>query len=113
MKLEFEKCMHILENLLSYCHALGSDRFHMELGHEKDKMLLFIRADIDGLTDERLEEMQEALSIPRQREVETNYWELIGDYGDEGELGLVGMMVDRADVVYRYGELCILLERKL
>ena len=53
----------------------------------------------------------QALSIPRQHEVEQYYWHLGGESEFDCELSLVGMMVDNTNIKYENDRLHIELQR--
>ena len=63
------------------------------------------------ITNEQLESLTKRLNAPRQREVEQDYWELMGESKDFSELTLVGMLCDDAEVVYNDKELSFTLRR--
>ena len=52
------------------------------------------------ISDEEYAGLAKRLNAPRQRDVEHEYWELIGESEDFSELTLVGMSCDEARIEY-------------
>ncbi|MGI6366767.1 MAG: hypothetical protein ACOX2L_00160 [Anaerolineae bacterium] len=111
MRQIFEKNMRMLSNLLSYCHELGGLRHEVELAPGRQTSTLRVRSQIPTLDAERLEQLRATLRIPRQPELEQNYWYLGGESETGSNLTLVAVMSDSAEVSYREGWLTISLVR--
>jgi len=111
MKTRFEKIMRIASELLSYCHSHGAKEFHLDILEHDDAVSLAMRARPDDLTPDRLEYLKTVLNAPRQREIEQDYWELIGESQDCCELTLLGMLCDTATIQYEDSLLSIELTR--
>lgn len=114
MSLELEKSMRILNDLVSYCYYEGAEEFEMGIKHNsaEDSIQMRVACPIEGLDTGKVEEMRKMLSLPRQGEVEQNYWELSGETEFGGELSLVGAMSDKAEVSYEDGVLRVTILRK-
>jgi len=112
MKINFEKSMKIASELLSYCHNHGAAEFHLDIKLDSDKTIYLIKADALNLTESERERLDRLLNAPRQREVEQDYWELIGETEDSCELTLIGMLTDEAVVKYEDRILTIEITRK-
>lgn len=113
MSLELEKSMRIINDLVSCCYHQGAEEFRIYLKHNEDASTkMQVACPIEGVTSEALEEMRRVLHLPRQREVEQQYWELSGETEFSGELSLVGAMSDQADVTYEDNVLCITVKRE-
>jgi len=111
MKIKFEKTMKIASELLSYCHHFGATEYHLDILQEETAVTIAIRAKPENITEDELSRVREALTAPRQRDVEQDYWELIGETDFSSEIPLVGMLCDDATVEYRDKELLITLVR--
>ncbi|MCL2366086.1 MAG: hypothetical protein FWC75_03455 [Oscillospiraceae bacterium] len=111
MKIKFEKIMAITSELLSYCHSNGAKEFHLDISESDDAIVLTMRACLEHMPDKEMERLHTALSAPRQREIEQDYWELIGESETHSEMTLVGMLCDETAVQYRDNELSITLKR--
>lgn len=107
MKPYLEKNLRIINELVTYCHWLGAEKYDIHFNHEADHCTIEISCAIASVDPDDLQELEDVLNLPRQREIEQNYWELSGDSELEGELTLVGMMVDKATVTYSGGVLHI------
>lgn len=106
MKHKFQKHLHILSDLMAYFHSFGAADYEMGLTEEAHGTSFRIRAAVTRFTAEDLDELREVLAIPRQPEVEHDYWELSGE-SDDCELTLTSMMLDSAEVTYEDGILTI------
>ena len=111
MKLKFEKNMRILNDLLGFLHYKGAHSSHMDMEMRPEKSVIVVSAPLPGMPEEELSQLSLILNVPRQREVEQNYWNISGEEDMDAELTLVGMMVDTADIIYQNGTLTITVER--
>lgn len=111
MKQRYEKSIHILTDLMGFCHFLGADKLHCDLSLEDGKTIISVSAELEQLAQEQLDEMAHVLNIPRQREVEQNFWGICGEEDIDTELSLAGMMIDKAQLRYEHGVLHIHAER--
>ena len=111
MRTKFEKTMRITSDLLSYCHHHGASEFNVSIVELDDCVSYVVHARNAVISDWQLEVLQKSLDAPRQRDVEQDYWELMGDSEDYSELTLIGMSCDEAEVKYENGELTIRLKR--
>ncbi|MCL2226790.1 MAG: hypothetical protein FWB97_04070 [Oscillospiraceae bacterium] len=111
MKTKFQKTMNIASELLAYCHQHGAKEFHLDVMEGSGSVSLTMRASPEDVTDEQLEYLKTALSAPRQREVEQDYWELMGGSEGSSELTLLGMLCDESEVDYKNDTLTITIKR--
>lgn len=111
MKFRFEKNMRIMADLAGFCNKHGARDYHMDLETPEGQTLITVRSAVPHVPAQALEQLKYALSLPRQQEVEQNYWGLSGDGETDSELTLVGMMVDEARVDYSDGVLTIYVKR--
>ena len=101
MKNEFEKAMHITSELLSYCHMRGGSDFHLDISVAQNNASQFnIKATPVRISDGELAQLKKRLDVARQPGVEQEFWGLSGESETSSEIGLVGMMVDKAIVEY-------------
>lgn len=107
MKLRYEKSVRIINDIMGYCHLIGGRRFHVDFDMQDKTTLITIKSDISGVTEKQLKELDTLLNIPRQREVEQYYWSVSGEEQIDNELGLAGMMIDKAVIGYDDGQLTI------
>jgi len=111
MTTNFEKSMKISSELLSYCHNHGAEEFHLDIMLGKESATYVIKASPTAMSEDNLLRLSKLLNAPRQREVEQDYWELMGESEDCCELTLIGMLSDEALVKHRDGVLEITLHR--
>lgn len=111
MNREYEKNIRIITDVMGYCHYLGALELQAGLSLLPGGSRLTITAKAPGLSAQQVTEIDTYLNIPRQREVEQNYWNICGEEEMDAELSLAGMMVDSAAVRYENGLLTIQMER--
>ena len=112
MKIKFEMTMKVATELLTYCHLHGADEFHLDIKIENESAAYVINASRINLTEAELERLTKLLNAPRQRDIEREYWELMGESEDFCELTLIGMLSDEATVHLEDGVLTIKLFRE-
>jgi hypothetical protein len=111
MKAEFEKCTLIANELITYCHLRGADEYHLDFKVTKAATAFVIKATPTDMTDEEMETLNDKLNAPRRRDIEQEYWDVMGESDTDCELTLVGMLCDGATVGYENGELTIIIKR--
>jgi len=111
MRTRFDKITGIASGLLSYCHHYGASEFHLDIMEESDYMTLVISASPETISEKELEHLRNCLGAVRQRDIEQDYWELIGESESSTELTLIGMLCDDATVEYDGSLLSITLIR--
>ena len=65
--------MHIVSDLLSYCHLNGAKEFHLDINTEQTFSLFTLKAKPVVLSGESLEQLRINLNAPRQQEIEQVY----------------------------------------
>lgn len=111
MRNRYEKTIRIVTDLLGYCRYLGATEFHTDFSLKADKTVICVVANVEQITQAQLEELDTELCIPRQPEVEQNYWNITGNEDVGPDLSLVGMMVDKSRIQYEKKQLTICVER--
>ena len=107
-----EKNLRIINELVIFCHMVGAQESDIHFAHTDGSSVIEVTSPVEDLDEHTIAELWESLNLPRQREIEQDYWELSGDSETVGELPLVGMMLDEATVEYRQGVLLIRALRK-
>lgn len=100
MKFKLEKNLKILNELISYFHKHGADNLHIDIENTEDTFYCIICGSVPNLKERQLEKLDKILNCPRQHEVEQYYWNLNGESELDGELTLVGMMIDKVEISY-------------
>jgi len=111
MRINFEITTKIATELLTYCHLHGADDYHLDIKIRKDSVSYAATASPVTIPDAELLRLKKLLNAPRQRDIEQEYWELMGESEDFCELTLIGMMCDEAIVTLADGELVITIIR--
>jgi len=111
MKTRFEKTLRITSDLMLYCHHHGATALNADILEGDGIITYVINATPVEISGEQLDGLIKRLNAPRQREVEQDYWELMGESEDFSELTLVGMMCDKADIYYKGKTLSFTIQR--
>jgi hypothetical protein len=98
-------------DLLSYCHLQGATEYHLDIKLNSNLATFIIKASPVKIPDEDMEMLRKNLSAPRMKEMEQDYWELIGNSEEKCEMTLIGMMCDEAEMRLVDDELEITLVR--
>ncbi len=77
-------------SLFFMMHGLSDFDIHTEI--RKDKILLTTKTKL--LPVDLVEHVREKMDRPRELEIETYGWELIGDIDNKSELEIVGHLID-------------------
>jgi len=112
MKTRFEKTLRISGDLMLYCHHHGATELNSSIVEGDGLITYVINAFPVDITQEQLEGLTKRLGAPRQREIEQDYWELMGESEDFSELTLVGMLCDEVSISYDERELTLTLIRQ-
>ena len=100
MKNNLEIALKISSDLMTYCHHHGATDYETKISEGVEAIMYVINAYPVTISEEQLEALVKRLNAPRQRDVEHEYWELIGESEDFSELMLVGMSCDDAHIDY-------------
>lgn len=112
MKHDKLKISRISEELLNYLLLHGSDDISINVKQESEFNKIKVVSRNINITKEELERIKKKLTIEKHEEIEEYYWCLAGESDVDTELSLVGMMVDKAEVIYdENGTLEIVLYR--
>ncbi|MCL2078818.1 MAG: hypothetical protein FWH17_03130 [Oscillospiraceae bacterium] len=111
LKTRFEKTLRITSDLMLYCHHHDATNLTSHITEENGTIRYEITASPVCLDEHKLDELRKRLDAPRQREMECDFWELMGESQDFSELTLVGMLCDESDVSYENSVLTITLLR--
>jgi len=100
MKNNLELALKISSDLITYCHHHGATQYDTKITEGDEAIAYVIQAYPVEITPEELKDIRKRLKAPRQRDVEHEFWELIGESEDYSELMLVGMSCDEAEIEY-------------
>jgi len=111
MRNNLEIALKISSDLMKYCHHHGAKYYKTKISEGEKSIMYVITAYPVTITEEQLEKLRAKLNAPRQRDVEREYWELIGESDSFTELTLVGMSCDDSRIDYKDNTLTFTLMR--
>lgn len=100
MRHEVKKVSKMVDELTTFFLEHEAENLEIKIHNLKDKDIINVEANNLDNTDLCVERLQRFLSYPRELEMEEYYWKLAGDGDSSMELGLVGMMIDEANISY-------------
>lgn len=100
MKNHFERNLKIVNELMTYLYKLGAQDINVTLRRDDSSTSFIVYGKTNNLDNTELDSLTATLNTPRQHEVEESYWYLGGECESDGELSLVGMMIDKAEISY-------------
>jgi hypothetical protein len=74
----------------------GATEYHIDIMMKDAAAEFTVKAYPADLSEEEMEQLQKKLNAPRHKEIEQDYWALMGESEDFSEMTLVGMMSDKA-----------------
>ena len=101
-----KKIAKIVEELTMFFFSVGADKIESCLEKEKFQYIIRFKANYDPEYRNNLESLDKYLNKPKNEAMEDIYWELegSGDPGESSQLLLIGMMIDRAEIVINEDE---------
>lgn len=100
MKYQFERNLKIINEIMTYLHKLGAKDINVNLNKNDSPTTFHIWGKINNIDSDELYNLTNILNTNRQHEIEEYYWNLGGESEADGELTLVGMMIDKAEITY-------------
>ena len=97
---ERRKVAKIVEELTIFFFSVGAKRMASTIEYNGSVADITFISDYDADYRYKLDDLEKYLNEPKNAGMEDIYWELAGssDPGEPGELLLLGMMIDRAEV---------------
>ncbi|MBS4538260.1 hypothetical protein GOQ27_07280 [Clostridium sp. D2Q-11] len=111
MNHEIKKISKIIDELSTFCLLHGAKLMNMSVENNKDHFKIILEMDNLDYSNKKVSRLEKLLNCPRQAEMEEFYWELTGESDHDSELSIVGMMVDKADIVFEENSLKLTLYR--
>jgi len=110
-----KKIGKIIEELTMYFFAVGSDRIHSGIEKNGNQVKVTFQANYDKEYQKRLHSLEKYLNEPKNEGMEDFYWELAGsgDPGEASQLLLIGMMIDKAEIMIGEEEVSLVLYKEL
>lgn len=106
---EEKKVAKIVEELTVFFFAIGADDMKSGIKREGNEVEITFESNYLEEYADRIHSLEKYLNEPKNEGIEDIYWELAGsgDPGETSQLLLIGMMIDRAEIVR--GENCVKL----
>lgn len=100
---ERRKVTKIVEELTIFFFSMGATKMNSGIEYDGMSAQITFQSDFSPENRTRVEDLEKYFNEPKNAGMEDIYWELAGsgDPGEPGELLLLGMMVDRAEVVVK------------
>ena len=112
---EEKKVAKIVEELTMYFFAIGAVDMESGIKKEGNRVTITFEADYQPDYENRIVSLEKYLNQPKNEGLEDIYWELAGsgDPGETSQLLLIGMMIDRAEIVHGTGKVKLILQKEL
>lgn len=112
---EEKKAAKIVEELTMFFFGIGSDEMCSSIKVKEEKLYITFQANYAPELAYKLQAMEDFLKAQKNDGVEDIYWELAGsgDPGETSQLLLIGMMVDKAEIIRKEGQVIVHLEKQL
>ncbi len=111
MDYEKPKLLKIANEIAFFCLNIGAEKLHIDLSIKEKTNEVSLRCQLDNITEEELEKLQQTLEVPRREDVEDYFWELAGESESARELSLVGMLIDKVEISYTKPHFKIIMNR--
>ena len=110
-----KKIAKIVEELTMYFFTMGGNSIHSGIERDGKHVKITFEANYDPVNQERVHAIEKYLNEPKNEGMEDFYWELAGsgDPGESSQLLLVGMMIDKAEIVIGESEASLVLYKEL
>ncbi len=98
---EEKKVAKIVEELTMFFFAIGADTMESGIRREGSKVIITFEANYLPEYEHKIASLKKYMNEPKNEGIEDIYWELAGsgDPGETSQLLLLGMMIDRAEIV--------------
>lgn len=113
MSINTKKASKILCELISYFSSEGFVDFKIDLSLRDEISNINIDAYGNTLSEDKLRTLDKVLNLPRQPELEQQFWELgaQSNLDNENELSLIGMMTDKIYITSKSNNLTVKVVR--
>ncbi|GAA0731226.1 hypothetical protein GCM10008905_33300 [Clostridium malenominatum] len=95
-----QKIIRIIDELITLCYTMNCKDFNVDVKIQEGKELICLKAYVDSVNEETLNNIKKLLNLPRAHELEEYYWNLPGNDLSTNELTLLGIMIDSSSVNY-------------
>ena len=97
---ERRKVAKIVEELTIFFFSVGATKMTSSIEYDGSMANIHFQSDFEPENKYKVKELEKYFNEPKNAGMEDIYWELAGtsDPGEPGELLLLGMMIDRAEL---------------
>lgn len=110
-----KKIAKIIEELTIYFFTVGAERIQSGIERHDNHIKINFQADYDPDCHDRVMALEKYLNEPKNEGMEDFYWELAGsgDPGESSQLLLIGMMIDKAEILIKEDEVSLVLYKDI
>ncbi|PKM86971.1 MAG: hypothetical protein CVU85_06735 [Firmicutes bacterium HGW-Firmicutes-10] len=112
MRTHVKRITSIADEITTFLLLENFSKLSMTIEPEGKTTKLRFVSENNSMTEEQLEEILQILNQPRQIELETYYWTLLGESGADMSLNVVGRMIDTAQGYLENGAIVLTLTRE-
>ncbi|TCT12978.1 hypothetical protein EDC18_11052 [Natranaerovirga pectinivora] len=112
MKHTNKRACKIINELATFLLMIGATDLTINVKNSEEEFIITINSDYRNGEEKNVQKLIRGITSPKQEEIEEYYWELAGESDVEGELNLIGIMIDKAEVDVTQDQLKITLYRK-
>lgn len=102
MKHTKRKISKIVDEMLNYLFHIGGTDINIKINDDSEHYIISFSCQFSLVYLDTLQELERYLSVERNEQMESYYWELAGETETNTELTLIGMMID--DFYFEYGD---------
>ncbi len=112
---EEKKLGNIVEELTMFFFSVGANHIFSSIEREGQQVVISFESDYEPEYRENLQALPKYLNEPRNEGMEDIYWELAGsgEPGETGQLLLIGVMVDKAEVTIEEEKVSLKLYKEM
>lgn len=98
-----KKITKIIEELTLFFFAVGGCQIQSGIEKKESNVIITFQSNFQLEYQQKINHLEEYLNEPKNEGIEDLYWELAGsgDPGESSQILLVGMMVDKAEVLIK------------
>lgn len=112
MKTHIKRITSIVDEIMTFLLLENFSKISVSVETQGVTTRLQFISENESMTPEHLNEILTVLNQPRQVELETYYWTLLGESGVDMSLNVVGRMIDTAQGYLEDGSIVLILTRE-
>ena len=112
---EEKKVAKIVEELTVFFFAIGADDMESGIKRDGNQVTITFEANYLSEYEHKIHSLEKYLNEPKNEGIEDIYWELAGsgDPGETSQLLLIGMMIDKAEIIHGENRVKVILMKEL